>query len=86
MEERPKMSLIGQDGNIFAILGRARRLLVENNQREEAAEMFQRVTNSEDYHQALRIISEYVETELSEFELQQEQIKPSVRVTQNKCR
>lgn len=63
--KRPKMKLAGMDGNIFFILGRAARLLRENGQPEQAKEMADRVYKSGDYHQALSIISEYVETELS---------------------
>ena len=62
---RPKMQLLGQDGNIFAIMGRASRLLKNSGQREEAKEMCDRVTASKSYAEALGIISEYVETELS---------------------
>ncbi len=62
---KPKMKLIGQDGNIFSILGRAGRLLRQNGQRKQAEEMFQRVQNCGDYYKALGIISEYVQTELS---------------------
>ena len=61
----PKMRLYGEDGNIFAILGRAARLLRENGQSEQAKEMMDRVCHSDDYYKALRIISEYVETELT---------------------
>lgn len=63
--KRPKMKLVGQDGNIFAILGRASRLLKENGQPQQAKEMSSRVYQSGDYYKALNIISEYVETELS---------------------
>jgi hypothetical protein len=63
---RPKMKLVGQDGNIFAVLGRASRLLKENGQPDQAKEMCDRVYQSGDYYKALNIISEYVETELSE--------------------
>lgn len=62
---KPKMELSGQDGNIFGILGRASRLLKQAGQNKQADEMFQRVTNSGSYDEALCIISEYVETELS---------------------
>ena len=62
---RPKMRLYGEDGNIFAILGRAAHLLRENGQSEQAKEMMDRVCHSDDYYKALRIISEYVETELT---------------------
>ena len=61
----PKMKLLGHDGNIFSIMGDARRLRVRNGQSKDADEMFQRVQNCDNYYQALGIISEYVETELS---------------------
>ena len=63
--KKPKMQLIGQDGNIFAIMGRASRLLKNAGQRDKAKEMCDRVTASRSYSEALNIVSEYVETELS---------------------
>ena len=62
---RPKMQLIGQDGNIFAIMGRASRLLKNAGQSDKAKGMCDRVTASQSYSEALNIVSEYVETELS---------------------
>ena len=62
--KRPKMKLVGQDGNIFAILGRASRLLKKNGQPEQAKEMADRDYQSGNSCEALDIISEYVETEL----------------------
>ena len=62
---RPKMQLIGQDGNIFAIMGRASRLLKNAGQSDKAKEMCDRFTASQSYSEALNIVSEYVETELS---------------------
>ena len=62
---KPKLKLLGHDGNVFSILGDASRLLKQNGQPEAAKEMFDRVTSSKSYEQALAIISEYVETELS---------------------
>lgn len=59
------MKLLGHDGNIFSILADARRLLVRNGQAKQAEEMYGKVLESGDYYQALGIISEYVETELS---------------------
>lgn len=69
---RPRMKLLGHDGNIFSIMGDARRLLVGNGQGREADEMFQRVQSCGNYYQALGIISEYVETELSVPRLEKE--------------
>lgn len=58
------MKLLGEDGNIFFIMARAGRLLEANGQKAEADEMVRRVKASGNYYKALRIISEYVETEL----------------------
>ena len=62
---RPKLRLVGHDGNIFSIAADAGRILSRNGQRAEADEMYDRVFQAGSYHEALGIISEYVETELS---------------------
>ena len=64
-KQRPKLQLLGHDGNIFSIMGDASTLLKKNKQTAEAKEMCKRVLESGDYYKALLIISEYVETELS---------------------
>ena len=63
--KKPRMQLIGQDGNIFAIMGRASRLLKSSGQGDKAKEMRDRVMSCDSYQKALSIVSEYVETELS---------------------
>ena len=63
--KKPKMQLLGQDGNIFAIMGRASRLLKSSGQGDKAKEMRDRVMSCDSYQKALSIVSEYVETELS---------------------
>ena len=63
--EKPSCPLIGQDGNIFAIMGRASRLLKSSGQGDKAKEMRDRVMSCDSYQKALSIVSEYVETELS---------------------
>ena len=60
-KEKPKCALIGQDGNIFNLIGIASRTLKQNKLQEEAKEMVERVTNSNNYSEALNIIGEYVE-------------------------
>jgi len=65
MKNKPELQLIGHDGNIYAIMGSAARLLRQNGMKEESDEMFQRVTSSGSYEEALGIVSEYVQTELS---------------------
>lgn len=66
VSRRPKMALAGMDKNIFCILSKASDLLKRNGQAEQAGQMRRRVFQSGDYCRALGIISEYVETELSE--------------------
>ena len=46
--KKPKMQLIGQDGNIFAIMGRASRLLKSSGQGDKAKEMRDCVSCMED--------------------------------------
>ena len=65
MTQRPKMKLLGEDGNIFAIMGRASLLLKNAGQSDKAKEMCNRVMSCDSYHKALNVISEYVETELT---------------------
>ncbi len=58
--QKPDCPLIGQDGNIFNLMGIAARTLRENGMAEEAKEMTHRVTQAGDYYNALGIIDEYV--------------------------
>ena len=62
---KPKMELLGRDGNIFSIMGTASQLLQMAGMHDQNKEMIDRVTSCSDYNKALLIISEYVETELS---------------------
>ncbi len=62
---QPKMELMGHDGNIFSIMGRASFLLQMAGMNAENKEMVDRITSCKDYDKALNIISEYVDTELS---------------------
>lgn len=59
-KSKPKCKLIGQDGNIFNLVGIASNTLVKNGLQPQANEMTQRVMNSNSYHEALAIIMEYV--------------------------
>ena len=62
---RPPCPLMGQDGNIFNLIGIAARTLREHGMGAEAKEMSSKVMSCHSYHEALAVISEYVETELS---------------------
>ena len=59
------MEVLGRDGNVFIILGAVAGLLIKEGMDQQANEMYKRVMQSGNYYQALHIISEYVETELS---------------------
>ena len=64
------MELLDQDGNIFAILGRATMLLKEAGKRDQIDEMFQRCAASGSYGKALGIIGEYVNMNLPELPIE----------------
>ena len=57
---KPDCALIGQDGNIFNLMGIASRTLKQNGMKDEASEMCSRITKSGSYSEALGIIGEYV--------------------------
>lgn len=73
--QKPKMELLGRDGNIFSLMGDASQLLQLAGMAEQNKEMIERVTSCGDYYKALNIISEYVETELSPKSAQQKSQK-----------
>ena len=59
--KKPVCKLIGEDGNIFNLIGVASRVLKDAGKKEEAKELVDRATSSNSYGEALRIIGEYVE-------------------------
>ena len=60
--EKPSCPLIGQDGNIFNLVGIAARTLREAGLRDQAKELTHRIFNGEchSYGEALCLIGEYV--------------------------
>ena len=58
--KKPDCPLIGQDGNIFNLLGIASQTLKDHDMADEASEMRNRVMGSGSYDEALSIIGEYV--------------------------
>ena len=75
-QSKPDCPLIGQDGNIFNLIGIASRTLREAGMREQAKEMSDRVFASGSYSEALNIIGEYVNITDSRAK---DERKPSVR-------
>ena len=63
--EKPTCKLIGENGNIFNLMGIASRALKENGSPDQAEEMRKRIIGGEagNYDEVLRIIMEYVEIE-----------------------
>ena len=59
--QKPDCPLIGQDGNIFNLMGIASRTLKENGMEEQVNEMKNRIMHgAANYYEALNIIGEYV--------------------------
>ncbi|MDD5510704.1 MAG: hypothetical protein PHI12_07840 [Dehalococcoidales bacterium] len=59
----PSIKVVGEDGNIFSIMGRASRALKDSGQPERATEMCDAVQQCHSYDEALAKISEYVDME-----------------------
>lgn len=57
---KPDCPLIGEDGNIFHIIGIASEALRENGMQEQAEEMCSRIFQYQSYDSALSIIGDYV--------------------------
>ena len=57
---KPDCPLIGEDGNIFRIMGIASEALRENGMQEQAEEMRGRIFQCQSYDSALSIIGDYV--------------------------
>lgn len=58
---KPLCRLSREDGNVFAVLGRASRALRDAGQYDRAKEMQGRVMAAKSYDQALQIVLEYVD-------------------------
>ena len=56
-----EIDLNSSDGNIFVVIGRTTEILKQNNQRDKANEMKNRVIKQKNYKDALKVIGEYVE-------------------------
>ncbi len=59
-QKKPDCKLLGENGNVFNLLGIASRTLRQNGMAEEAVEMRDRIRASGSYGEALCIIGEYV--------------------------
>ena len=57
---KPDCLIIGTDGNIFHLMGKASETLRKNGLQEQAEEMRNRIFQCQRYHSALSIIGDYV--------------------------
>lgn len=62
-EIKPTVELIGEDGNVFALLGKCTRALKKAGQPESAEALREEVFNSGSYDEALQIMAKYVDIE-----------------------
>ncbi len=58
---KPRVKLVGEDGNAFAILGRVRRALRDAGASPECVERYTREATSGDYDHLLAVTIEYVD-------------------------
>jgi hypothetical protein len=58
---KPKVQLVGQDGNVFNLTGICTKALKRAGQYEEAQELQKRIWKCGSYEEALSIMLEYVE-------------------------
>ena len=63
MTKKPRVKLVGTDGNIFAVVGRCKQALKDAGQPDQAQEMMERVFKATSYDEALGICQEYIEAE-----------------------
>ena len=64
MENKPRVKLSGQNGNVFNLMGICSRALKEAGLQDKAKEMTNKITTSaKSYEEALQIMFEYCEVE-----------------------
>lgn len=60
---KPPCKLIGEDGNVFNIIGKVTRTLKSAGQRESANEFTKKAFECGSYDEVLRLVMDYVEVE-----------------------
>jgi len=61
--DKPEVELIGEDGNVFNLIGIVAKALKNAGYKEYAKEMQERAMNCESYDDVLNLFSEYVHIE-----------------------
>ena len=60
---KPKVKLIGQDGNVFNIIGKVVAVLKRDGYTEKALEFYNRAVECRSYEEVLCLVAEFVEVE-----------------------
>ena len=60
---KPIVNLIGQDGNVFNLIGICSKALKGAGQHEQAKEMTEKIFKSKSYDEALTIMQDYCEVQ-----------------------
>lgn len=63
METKPTVKLVGEDGNVFAIIARVSRAIKNAGTPEKAKEFTARAFRSGSYQEVLSLVQEYVDVE-----------------------
>jgi len=63
METKPRVKLVGENGNVFNLMGICSRALKDAGQKEKATEMCKKITGCGSYDEALAIMMDYCEVE-----------------------
>jgi hypothetical protein len=61
MSEKPKCKLVGEDGNVFAIIGNISKTLKSANQADKAKEFTTKAFKAGSYDEVLAMAFEYVD-------------------------
>jgi len=61
--KKPKVRLVGEDGNIFNLMGITAKALKKAGLEKEKKEMMDKIIRARSYNEALQIIEKYVEVE-----------------------
>lgn len=61
IKKKPVAKLVGQDGNVFNLIGICKKALQKAGQYEEAKKMQEEVMKAGDYYSAIGIMSNYCE-------------------------
>lgn len=83
---KPKLSFTRHGRHIFSVLSGAMQILIKTGQREEANEMYDRVSKVRGYEESLAIIREYVEIEPDSAREKEEQGEQKKKPEQRKER